>query len=262
MNLPNKITLSRVLLLPVFLAVGLLDFPYAKFVAAGLFIILAFSDFLDGYIARKYNMVTDFGKFLDPIADKLLCTTGLLLLIVGDNPIIPNPYGIIAIFLILLRDYAISGLRQLAQLKGVIIPADMFGKIKANFQYVMTVFGFVIGGLRAIDSVEGSTALDVFTYIFYGVVGVTVLLVILSGISYLVKGRNVFVTNKGDVVASDNQPSQNDSKSVDNASLEESSTTSSNKQSSQNTTTKKSTTKKKSTAKKTTTKSTKTTKTK
>ena len=196
MNLPNKITLSRIILLPVFLAVGLIDFPYSNFVALGLFILLAVSDFLDGYIARKYNLVTDLGKFLDPIADKLLCTTGLLLLIVGETPIIPHPFGIICVFLILLRDYAITGLRQIAQLKGIIIPADKLGKIKANFQYVMTVFGFLIGGLRAIPSVANSTVLPYIEYVFYGVVTITTLLVIISGISYLVKNRTVFSEKK------------------------------------------------------------------
>ncbi|MBE5735756.1 MAG: CDP-diacylglycerol--glycerol-3-phosphate 3-phosphatidyltransferase [Clostridiales bacterium] len=192
MNLPNRITLSRIILLPVFLAVALINFPGNDFVAGGLFIILAVSDFIDGYIARKYNQVTDFGKFLDPIADKLLCTTGLLLLIVGSDPVIPQPYGIIVIFLILLRDYAINGLRQLAQLKGVVIPADMFGKVKSNFQYVMTVFGFLIAGLREYDKINETLAFEITTYIFYGVVAITTLLVLLSGISYLIKGRFVF----------------------------------------------------------------------
>lgn len=196
MNLPNKITLSRIVLLPVFLAVGLIAFPYSNFVALTLFILLAVSDFLDGHIARKRNLVTDLGKFLDPIADKLLCTTGLLLLIVGQNPIIPHPFGIVCVFLILLRDYAITGLRQIAQLKGIIIPADKLGKIKANFQYVMTVYGFLIGGLRAIDSIKDSVFVEYFTYVFYGVVAVTTILVIISGISYLVKNGNVFAEQK------------------------------------------------------------------
>ena len=196
MNLPNKITLSRIILLPAFLAVGLIAFPGNYFVAAGLFILLAVTDFLDGYIARKNNIVTNLGKFLDPIADKLLCTTGLLLMIVGDNPIIPNPFGIICVFIILLRDYAVTGLRQIAQLKGVIIPADKLGKIKANFQYVMTVLGFVVAGLYAIDSIADSIAVDVFNYIFYALVGATTLIVLISGIMYLVKNRAVFAEDK------------------------------------------------------------------
>lgn len=192
MNLPNRITLARIILLPVFLAVGIIIFPYSNFVAAGLFILLAVTDFLDGHLARKYNQVTNLGKFLDPIADKLLCTTGQLLLIVGATPIIPHPYGIICIFLILLRDYAITGLRQIAQLKGVIIPADKLGKIKANFQYVMVVYGFVVAGLGAIDGVKDTAFLKYFTYVFYGVVAATTLIVLVSGILYLVKNRAVF----------------------------------------------------------------------
>ena len=196
MNLPNKITLSRIILLPVFLAVGLIAFPGNYFVAAGLFILLAVTDFLDGYIARKNNIVTNLGKFLDPIADKLLCTTGLLLMIVGDNPIIPNPFGIICVFIILLRDYAVTGLRQIAQLKGVIIPADKLGKIKANFQYVMTVLGFLVAGLYAIESIADSVVLDVINYVFYALVGVTTLIVLISGILYIVKNAAVFAEDK------------------------------------------------------------------
>lgn len=192
MNLPNKITLTRILMLPVFLAVGLINFPYSNFVAIALFIILAVTDFLDGYIARKYNLVTNLGKFLDPIADKLLCTTGLLLLIVGSNPIIPHPYGVICVFLILLRDYAITGLRQIAQLKGVIIPADKLGKIKANFQYVMIVFGFLVAGLNAINGISGKSFMMYVEYVFYGFVAITTLIVLISGILYMIKNSSVF----------------------------------------------------------------------
>ena len=200
MNLPNKITLTRILFLPVFLAIGLCNFPYSNFVAIALFIILAVTDYFDGHIARKYNLVTNLGKFLDPIADKLLCTSGLLLLIVGANPIIPHPYGIIAIFIILLRDYAVTGLRQVAQLKGVIIPADKLGKIKANFQYVMIVFGFLVAGLNAINGVGGSTFMTYFEYVFYAFVVVTTVLVLVSGVLYLVKNKDVFKDDNASVV--------------------------------------------------------------
>ena len=141
-------------------------------------------------------MVTNLGKFLDPIADKLLCTTGLLLLIVGANPIIPHPYGIVCVFIILLRDYAVTGLRQVAQLKGIIIPADKLGKIKANFQYVMTVYGFLIGGLRAIDTVSGTPFLTYFTLVFYIVVGLTTAIVLISGLAYIFKNLDVFKEDK------------------------------------------------------------------
>jgi len=215
MNLPNKITLSRILFLPVFLAVGLINFPYSNFVALALFIILAVTDFLDGYIARKNNIVTNLGKFLDPIADKLLCTTGLLLLIVGATPIIPNPYGIICVFLILLRDYAVTGLRQIAQLKGVIIPADKLGKLKANFQYVMTVYGFMVGGFRAIESIASSAFLTYFTLVFYILVGVTTALVLISGLVYIIKNISIFAEdsankNKAEKDKHDKKPTKNE----------------------------------------------------
>ena len=100
-NLPNRITITRILLMPVFIALFLVSFPGSKFVALGIFLIAAISDALDGYIARKYSLVTDLGKFLDPIADKLLATTGLIMLITGANPIIPMPYGIIVMFVII-----------------------------------------------------------------------------------------------------------------------------------------------------------------
>ena len=102
MNLPNKITLFRIIMLPVFLATGILalyGIPYMYFVSIALFVIAAVSDYFDGHIARKYNLVTNLGKFMDPIADKLLCTTGFLLLILGiaEAPIIPASFANFAI---------------------------------------------------------------------------------------------------------------------------------------------------------------------
>ena len=252
MNLPNKITLSRIILLPVFLAVGLIAFPGNYFVAAGLFILLAVTDFLDGYLARKNNIVTNLGKFLDPIADKLLCTTGLLLMIVGDSPIIPNPFGIICVFLILLRDYAVTGLRQIAQLKGVIIAADKLGKIKANFQYVMTVWGFVVGGLLAIDSVADTLFVDIMKYTFYALVGITTLIVVISGIMYLVKNGSVFAEDKKEETKKE-EPAKEEEK-VDTNVEPKKTTTKKATAKKTTTTTKKAPAKKSSTTKKTTSK--------
>lgn len=192
MNIPNKISLTRICLMPVFIAVFLLNFPYAKFVALGLFIIAAISDAVDGYIARKYNMVTDLGKFLDPIADKLLATTGLILLIVGQNPIIPMPYGVIVMFIMILRDYEVTGLRQIAQLKGRIIAADKVAKVKANSLYATLVYGLLIAALRDIEVVATSAFMTYFTLVFYIFVGITACLIIISGIVYLVNNFSVF----------------------------------------------------------------------
>lgn len=196
MNIPNKISITRICLMPVFIALFLLNFPYAKFVALGVFIIAAASDALDGYIARKYNLVTDLGKFLDPIADKLLATTGLILLIVGADPIIPMPYGIIVMFIMILRDYEVTGLRQVAQLKGRIIAADKVAKIKANFLYGTLVYGLLIAALRDISTVATSEFMKYFTLVFYVFVGITACLILISGIVYLVNNFSVFKDEK------------------------------------------------------------------
>lgn len=199
MNLPNKISLGRIIAMPLFLLFFLLDFTGAKFIALGIFIVAIFSDFLDGYIARKYNLVTNLGKFLDTIADKILATTGVILLIVGDSAIIPHPYGAIFMFIMILRDYAVTALRQTAQLKNIIIPADMLGKIKANFIYATLIYGLLIASLNDFSAVASSAFMKYFTIIFYVLVGVTTFFIILSGVMYLVRHFDVFKEEKKEV---------------------------------------------------------------
>ena len=196
MNIPNKISLTRICLMPLFILFSLLSFPYSKFIALAIFLIAAISDAIDGHIARKYNLVTDLGKFLDPIADKLLATTGLLLLIVGQDPIIPMPYGIIVMFIMILRDYEVTGLRQIGQLKGRVIAADKVAKVKANFLYATLVYGLLISALRDFSSINGTEFLKYFTLVFYVFVGITTCLIALSGIVYLVNNFSVFKEDK------------------------------------------------------------------
>lgn len=199
MNLPNKISLGRIIAMPLFLLFFLLDFTGAKFIALGIFVVAIFSDFLDGYIARKYNLVTNLGKFLDTIADKILATTGVILLIVGENAIIPHPYGAIFMFIMILRDYAVTALRQTAQLKNIIIPADMLGKIKANFIYATLIYGLLIASLNDFSTIASSAFMKYFTIIFYVLVGVTTFFIILSGVMYLVRHFDVFKEEKKEV---------------------------------------------------------------
>lgn len=128
MNTPNKLSLLRIILVPIMMVAFMWNFPYHMFVALGIFVVAAFTDFLDGKIARKYNLVTDLGKFLDPIADKMLTTTALLLLAGYD--IIPNPYGLICLFLFISRDLIVDALRQIAAAKGRVLAALPIGKYK------------------------------------------------------------------------------------------------------------------------------------
>jgi len=199
LNIPNKISLARIFMMPVFIVFALLPYTWSKFLALAIFIIAAVSDAVDGHIARKYNMVTDLGKFLDPIADKLLATTGLIMLIVGSNPVIPLPYGVIVMFVMILRDYEVTGLRQMGQLKGKIIAADKVAKTKANFLYATLVYGLLIDALRSINNLTNTTFLNVFTIIFYIFVGITTALIILSGTVYLINNFSVLKDEKKEI---------------------------------------------------------------
>ena len=108
MNTANKITLVRVILIPVFVVICYLSFPYSRWVALVIFILASFSDFLDGYIARTYNQITDFGKFLDPIADKLLVTSAMLIFVEQGR----MPAWVL--LCVIAREFAVSALRLVA----------------------------------------------------------------------------------------------------------------------------------------------------
>ncbi len=140
MNLPNKLTLIRVLLIPVFIVfVQFVNLPYAKAIALAVFCIASFTDFLDGYIARKNNLVTDFGKFMDPLADKLLTTVALIYMCVDG---ICSP---IALILILAREFAVSGVRMVAASSGgEVIAANIWGKVKTVLQMVTIIFYYLM----------------------------------------------------------------------------------------------------------------------
>ena len=181
------------IMMPVLILVFLLDVlaPWNYLIALIIFFISALSDMVDGYIARHYNMVTDLGKLLDPIADKLLATTALCLLMVGNNsfePVLILPVGLAFMFIMLFRDYTVTGLRQFAQLRGVVIMADKVAKLKANFLYATLFYGLLISFLREI--VTNATAMLVLNIILYVLVAVTALLIIISLIDY------IFVTIK------------------------------------------------------------------
>lgn len=132
MNLPNKLTIFRVILIPFFVLFLLVDITaYDKWIALAIFIIASFTDFLDGHIARKYHLVTNFGKFMDPLADKLLVSSALICLIERDR--IPSWIVIV----IIAREFIISGFRLVASDNGVVIAASYWGKFKTTFQIVM-----------------------------------------------------------------------------------------------------------------------------
>ncbi len=192
MNLPNKLTLLRVILVPVFLFFYLATFlpSYTKIIALAIFVIAELTDFLDGYIARKYNMVTDFGKFLDPIADKILSVAGVLVLVVDQ--IIPAPFGVIFAFLMIFRDFIMSGLRLLGANKNVVIMADKLGKIKTIFLFITLILGLLISYLVSL-SISASVINGLYLA-FYILLGITAILIVLSCVNYLFNNRNLITT--------------------------------------------------------------------
>lgn len=170
MNTANKLTLLRVLMIPVFLLALYLDFPFNKIVALVIFILASITDFIDGYIARNFNQVTDFGKFMDPLADKLLVTSAMLWFVeVGQM-------AAWVLLIVIAREFAVSGLRMVAAPKGVVIAAAWSGKIK-------TASTMVCICLMLLPIPEVLNTICVLVILVTTVV---------SGVEYFIKNRSVF----------------------------------------------------------------------
>ena len=191
MNLANKLTMLRMFLVPVFLIfISVKGIPYGSIVATLVFIIASITDQLDGYIARSRNQVTNFGKFMDPLADKLLVTAALVAL-VGLNL---TPAW--AVVIILAREFAVSGLRTLAASGGVVIAASWWGKIKTVTQIIAILLLLIkvnIGeSLSAVEFVSNNGFLNTFfAYVPEVIMFVAVLITIISGIDYFVKNKHL-----------------------------------------------------------------------
>ena len=175
MNLPNKITLFRVAMIPIFLIFMLVPgISYGTEIAAAIFIIAALSDLLDGYIARKNNLVTNFGKFMDPLADKLLVSSALICFV--ELSLVPAWVVII----IIAREFIISGFRLIASDNGIVIAASWWGKIKTVVQMVMSVILIINLDFTWINILEQisiylAAALTVISLIDYMIKNKTVL---------------------------------------------------------------------------------------
>lgn len=160
------------------------------YIAFAVFVAAAVTDFFDGYIARKYHLVTDMGKFLDPIADKLLVASGLFIIL--GYSLIPVWYGIPFVTVIIAREFIISALRQIAATKNVVIAADKLGKVKT----ALTVVAIPAVLLAAPLDRLFKTA-DVFYWIGFALLALAVLLTVVSGVNYLIVNRKVFNETTG-----------------------------------------------------------------
>lgn len=178
MNLPNKITIARVFMIPVFLVIYLnQSIPYANIIAAIIFVVACLTDALDGYIARKYNLVTNFGKFADPLADKLLVCSALICFVQFD--LVPAWIIIIIIF----REFIISGFRLVASDNGVVIAASNIAKFKTTAQMIMSILLIININNGVFNILE-----QVFIYL-------SLVLTVVSLIDYMYKNRHVLKEN-------------------------------------------------------------------
>ncbi|MGI6266889.1 MAG: CDP-diacylglycerol--glycerol-3-phosphate 3-phosphatidyltransferase [Candidatus Metalachnospira sp.] len=172
MNLPNKLTIFRVILIPVFIIAlmsGIIPEPVNRYVGVVIFCVASFTDYLDGHIARKYNLVTNFGKFMDPLADKLLVSSALICMI--ELGFLPAWIVII----IISREFIITGFRLIAAEGGLVIAASWWGKIKTVTQMLMIILVlFGVGGIIGNILIILAT---VFT--------------VISGVDYIVKNIGV-----------------------------------------------------------------------
>ena len=208
MNLPNKITICRILLIPIFIFFYLASFiPYGKLVALLIFMLASFTDYLDGHIARKRNLVTNLGKFLDPIADKILVMSGLLLLIAVpitpnggeflEPAIFPTYVGVIVGIIVLGREFIISAFRMIAASKNVVIAADMSGKVKTVVQLITLIFYFSYAFVvEEFYYVIAGTANMVLSVVGYVLLAATAILTVISGTNYVVKNKKVLKDEK------------------------------------------------------------------
>ncbi len=176
MNLPNCLTIIRIVLTPVFLFLFFADFiPYNSFIALAVFIVAAITDFADGKIARSRNLITNFGKIADPIADKILTTTVLLCLMQISL------CSIWVILIILTREFAVSAIRINAASQGLVIPANIYGKIKTVMQMVFSIV------ILLLVSVEKDIAVSIPNIDFYSLIMTWILAVVtlVSGFIYI-----------------------------------------------------------------------------
>ena len=191
MNLPNKLTMLRVILVPVFMVFaafscyGTAEYNQVFMLVAGIvFAVASITDFLDGYIARKYHLVTDFGKFMDPLADKCL-TTAAFIYMVADGICSP-----VVLAVILFREFAVAGVRMIAAESGTVIAANMWGKVKTVLQMLTILFYYFAAALGGPTDIMG---VGLITQVLCWLVAAAT---VLSGGIYLWQNRSCFMQAK------------------------------------------------------------------
>lgn len=191
MNLPNRLTLARIAAVPVFLILLLWQFPLHYFAALVIFVAASLTDLFDGRIARSRGLITDFGKFLDPIADKMLTTAALLGFIsLGIG------FGTVWItVIVLIREFSVSSIRMIAAASGKVVAADKWGKIKTVMQMVGIIMALTFE--EFISLFPSLLLVGTILRIAYNIVlWFSAVLTVFSGINYLVKNKTFVDPNK------------------------------------------------------------------
>ena len=191
MNLPNKLTLLRMILTPFFLVTLLVNFPFHYAVSLFIFIVASITDYLDGNIARKQGIVTSFGKFLDPLADKMLTTAAFLgFMVLGIG------YGVVWItFIVLLREFIVASVRMVAVSSGgKVIAANIWGKLKTVVQMVAIIYAIAAEAAKELFELSKiAFALDIVTDIL---LWTSAVLCLISGVIYLIDNKEFIDTTK------------------------------------------------------------------
>ncbi len=189
LNIPNILTILRIIITPFFLATILMEsLPHRFLIACIIFSVASITDAVDGYLARKNNEITNFGKFLDPIADKILTTSALLAFMSMGL------CNIWIVMLVLTREFAIASVRMISAAGGVVIPANIWGKIKTISQMVFTILIMLLGEVYFIIELKHTelfSKLPDLSLISNGLLWITAVLTVISGVLYLIDSRKI-----------------------------------------------------------------------
>lgn len=184
MNLPNKLTVIRMIAVPLFLAVLCINIPHRILIALIIFCLASLTDYFDGKLARKNNLITNFGKFLDPLADKMLTTSALLAFMVSDDF---KVYGILWItFITLLREFLVSGIRLAAVADGgKVVAANMWGKAKTVSQMIAVIFLLAFGWVSSEFPKIPAAIVNSGWYLGTALLWISAVLTVISGVIYV-----------------------------------------------------------------------------
>lgn len=175
MNTSNKITMIRVVLVPIFMVLFMIDNVMCHYAALGVFVLASITDAIDGHVARKYNQVTTFGKFVDPLADKVLTTAAFLILMYYDR------MSVWALMIVLVREFAVAGIRLVAAGEGKVVAASMWGKLKTVTQMVAIIVAMLLLPIQ-------NTFLGVHPKLISDIlIWISVVFTIISGVDYIAK---------------------------------------------------------------------------